>query len=302
MSLHDSDISHGRRLDASDSAAFPSVHFFKKSRRRIDCVRWPSVQWVFMIWLVPFAISHWLGVLGTGFPSRLCWHATWLLVACWVVFRLVCRAMRRRRMARNADGEPDASVRFACVGAVEDITRHGTFHDTPFEPVIFKAGDYGAALPSMGKVTALCVLLAIPAAYYVLLALSGIGGPVNPFERFSPLHGLALGLGAGVGLASAPWLCPAYFRIAPGCLDILCFSAFRKRVLSIRRVPLQQSRIMVDLRRSIVFIDYDEEPAKDPVQFSFRRVREKTHFAYTFLLAAMSTSMPPSLPDDELLG
>ncbi len=295
------DVSNERREDGAGLAADGPVLFFKSSRRTRSSVSLVWTPWVALVFVVLLVVVKWLPAQGAGAAIRFLPYAGLILAGTLVVFAVISRRKWRRRLAGSAEGEPDPDARFVCVGAVADITRHGAFQDTFFEPRIFKTGELETTLARGGVVLQLCVLLCIPIAYYALLMV-GISGPVNPLERLSPAHGLACGLGGWAGMASVPWIRPVYFRLAPGRMDVMLFSAFRKQPLSVERVPLNDCRILVDLRRHVAFIDHPEGSPRSPVEMSIRRMRERTLFAHTLFLAAMSTSNAPCLPHDELMG
>jgi hypothetical protein len=97
------------------------------------------------------------------------------------------------------------------------------------------------------------------------------------------------------------WLWPTYFRIVPGRLDVMRFNNLRNRLVGVCRLDLRKAKLLIDLRRGVIFIDdADGHTGEFPIVWMRRATRER--LAYHLLLAALSSYQAPDLPDDKLLG
>ena len=91
---------------------------------------------------------------------------------------------------------------------------------------------------------------------------------------------------------------PIYFRVVPGRLDVLHYSAFRHRPLRTLFHDLKSAPVLVDLRRSLIFIGEGRKIA----EYSFLLVPAGARLAYQVLVAAISTYKPGPLPEDDMVG
>jgi hypothetical protein len=204
----------------------------------------------------------------------------------------VVHVMRRRRIFDAADlAAPDEAARLRCVGCRPQLERHGPLTDLAFEPAVFHS--LFVQSPMRFQVVVF-ILLLIPAfaAMHFFLALF-MGKP-----QWSWLFLTKIWLAIGMALWFMGWMWPTYFRVVPGRLDVMRFSNLRGRPIATSRYDLRRSKITVDLRRSILFIDGEDGQA----DFTFLLMRERDRFGYYILLGALSTHRPPPLPDDALLG
>jgi hypothetical protein len=94
------------------------------------------------------------------------------------------------------------------------------------------------------------------------------------------------------------WLWPTYFRVMPGRLEVMRFSTLAGRPISFERFDLRQASVLVDLRRSVVFVDEGDRRG----EYAIALMRGRTRFAHALFWAAMNTHQPPDLPEDKLLG
>jgi hypothetical protein len=105
-------------------------------------------------------------------------------------------------------------------------------------------------------------------------------------------------VGLLLAYSAVAWLWPTYFRVVPGRLDVMRFGSLRGRPVSIERFDLHTAKLLVDMRRWVVFIDDEERQIELPIAL----MRDRRRFAHAVLLAALSTYEPAPLPDDALLG
>ena len=186
---------------------------------------------------------------------------------------------------------PDESFRLNCVGPREYLEQHGPLTDLSFEPAIFHSIFVQKSTRSQVVVFILVLLPAFVVMHYLFAWFLGIPG-------WGKLVLSKTWLAVGLALWFTGWMWPTYFRVVPGRLDVMRFSNLRGRPVAFEQYDLRQARIMVDLRRSVIFLDYGYRKA----DFTFMLMRGRTRFAYYVLLAALSTHKPPPLPDDALLG
>jgi len=84
----------------------------------------------------------------------------------------------------------------------------------------------------------------------------------------------------------------------------LRFSPWQKKAELVKRVSLRRSRIIVDARRSVVFVDQElrGQDGKSSDELSFRVMKDKAGFVRALFLAAISTSnYDHMLPRDQLI-
>lgn len=160
----------------------------------------------------------------------------------------------------------------------------------------------------------------------ILGALAGLGAglafaPVvgTPFVSLYPWVLLCL---VSVGTVALPEICsPTYVRIIPGRLDVLRFSLFRRRPVSLASFDLRQSRVLVDVRPAVVVIEAPgerrparrvrsrkwpyamiEEPGAPVGVVGFVLTPARRRLLETVCFAAVTDAPTPELPPDELLG
>lgn len=217
--------------------------------------------------------------------------AAGLLLASILAWSVVHVRRRRRIFDAASLDAPDESVRLCCVGSRAHLERHGPLADLAFEPAVFNSLFVQS---SMRYQVVVFILLLIPAYVGVHYFLAWFMGRPQWSWQFV----LKIWLAIGVVLWFVGWMWPTYFRVVPGRLDVMRFSNLRGRPLTIRRYDLRRSRITVDLRRSILFIDAED----CRVDLTFMLMRDRDRFGYYVLLGALSTHQPPPLPEDALLG
>jgi len=189
---------------------------------------------------------------------------------------------------RYAGQSSDRPVRLSCVGSVPEIEADGPLVDVPFEPRLFWASL--AVPPRRGAKT-----LLFCATMVVGLVSWRFAGHVLGWDTI----GIAYFWGAYVvGAVCYAWFRPIYYRVVPGRLDVLRFSAIWRRAVSVQSYDLRKTPVLVDLRRHMVFVG---PPAKAD-DFSFALVPGRKRFARAVFMAAVSTYEPGPLPHDELLG
>ncbi|UCG33370.1 MAG: hypothetical protein JSU68_01820 [Phycisphaerales bacterium] len=204
----------------------------------------------------------------------------------------VVHIRRRRRIFDAADLDvADDTVRLLCIGSRAYLERHGPLADLAFEPAIFRSLFVQRSMKYQVVVFVLLLIPAYAAVHYFLAWF--MGKPQWSWQLV-----LKIWLAIGVVLWFTGWMWPTYFRVVPGRLDVMRFSNLRGRPIAVSRYDLRRSRITVDLRRSILFIDGEDGQA----DFTFLLMRERDRFGYYILLGALSTHQPPPLPEDALLG
>jgi len=287
---------------ASQARTGPDVQFLRRCKRPASFAPGHQLAVCCLLVSIPLGVAHRIQLVTGGVMARPWSCLLFAPLGVWFILRLIALARREWSIMHNTGAEVTAGVRLAYVGAAEDLVPFGGFHDCGFDPVLFRVAAGQPCLPHMPGTRVVYTILAVLAAYFLLVFLLGLPGPVYPLERLSPAHGLAMGLGASGGFILADWLCAAYIRIVPGRLDVMRFSVLRGRLNAVVHVSLRGARIVVDRRRDLVFIDRAAEGEGGSIELSMRYMREKTAFAYSLFLAAMSTSNPPALPDDQLTG
>jgi hypothetical protein len=212
------------------------------------------------------------------------------LVAWW-------RARARRREAARAGAlpalpaRPDPRARVGCVGSVgaqAELALLGEITPRFFEP--YTCWSPAAGLPGR-EVTRTRWALAAAAGVVCVAALwaSGWGGWWFWLWSF---------VGATAGLAAgAMW--PTYRWVVPGRLDVMRFGALGRRVVNVTSHDLRGNAVLVDLDQGCVFTaDREGRTAEVGFASAWRPVE----VAHAVLLAAVSESPAPELPDDALVG
>ena len=191
----------------------------------------------------------------------------------------------------------DVTTRLACVGSPRQLKKCGEFTDLPFAPVFFSAT---FAQPFSWVMVMVAVVPAIPAivgCQYLIAHLAGT--PILEFTMMTNVFAGSGGVGCAAGIVG--WLWPTYFRIVPGRLDVMRFNNLLNRPVSVERYNLRTAKLLIDLRRGVIFVDEsDGRTGEFPIVWMRRSTRER--LAYHLLLAAISSYEAPMLPDDRLLG
>ncbi len=267
----------------------------------------PSVFWqgssfyvtLFVIYTAYFitrGISSLLG--GPPWLAHATMGATGVAVVTWSLARARTQIRLRAAAKRSGADQTDERFRVRCVGwkpRRERLDRLGAVQDRPFEPRIFPG--FFAVSPSKGLMWAWGSLLSvfIVAAVAVVAVRPGLGDMISgyqmPFAAF---------------LASAILFlaCPTYFRIDPGRIEVLHYSAFTRRARRCEAHDLRTARVLVDLNTRQLIIEPPGTVASlDGVTcFWFGWMPRSDDFAHAVLEAAISTAPTPPLPEDELVG
>lgn len=270
------------------------IHFARASRRQGDAFQHIRLTCIFsgigVMGILSVAILVIVSVLGSisAIPLTLVGLLGVVLgVRWWVLWR--------RRQARYAsdgsclDSEPQENHRVCCVGLPDELEPYGPLEDLPFEPAIFHAAL--AFQPSGWAIGLVWVFAAIGGmgAWYLVHRVWGVPNTGGTFYFWGAY---------GLGIVALTWLRPIYFRVVPGRLDVLRYSALRTQPLRVDHYNLSTASVLIDLRRWLLFVDRDDQSA----EFSFMLVPGRRRFAHTILRAAISTHQPAPLPDGELLG
>jgi hypothetical protein len=219
------------------------------------------------------------------------WAGFVVVMACIFVPAIAVDRRRKKGLRANPYPEPDENHRLSCVAPQGDILKRGALEDVHFEPVVFRSFSYrNLKKPSkaLAWVASGLIMVTITYASYG----SRLGSLVL---RNWLMYLLFVAVPLGVGLVA--WLRPVYLRIVPGRLDIMHLSNFRGPS-RVEHYDLRQSKILIDLTKSLLFID-DGDRHLEMLMYS---VPDRVGLAYHVLLGALSTHQPPSLPDDELVG
>lgn len=282
----------------ADAVETEAIAFVRKSARISKTAHFASLLRVYAIAIlcmfiagIIYRLYMWIGA-----------HWTVPMVTCFVLamFGLIHLHFGRRarlhlsRELSDSPPESESSPRLTCVGHPDLLRKHGELADHPFEPEIF-ISTFGQPF-SRNMMIAACIVV-LPAFFLGLYIFSF----VLDWSKQPWSEGLIFKVWFAVIIAAyaAGWLWPTYLRIVPGRLDVMRFSNLSDRPVSIERIPLSQSRIVVDLRRGAVFID--EAPGKTH-EISILLMKDRERFTHRLFLAAISTHQPPPLPDDALLG
>ena len=285
---------------ASERQAPEPIHFFRRSKRESKCYN-QAAHWVVAVRVIGAAMIAILGLKVQQIFSLSVTAALASIIALIVallVINLVAKWFYFRQFRDLPARPPDNGIRLATVGSPRQLDRWGVLADAHFEPVFFSAT---LVQPFAGAMTAVAIVLAIPVIAAVAAAMSYIMN--EPFGRVlgSGGGGMAFLSGGIVTLWIVGWLWPTYFRIVPGRLDVMRFNNLLNRPVSVERYNLRTAKLLIDLRRGVIFVDEsDGRTGEFPIVWMRRSTRER--LAYHLLLAAMSSYEAPDLPDDKLLG
>jgi hypothetical protein len=278
-------------MGAADSM-LEHVHFSRISKRKSELATLTTQAILFVAFFLGLILFRVLVFVGgrVGLGGRF----ALILVSAVVIGVLIAIAVRdfRRglRLKANPHREADERARLRCVGLPQELAKWGELRDAPFEPLVF-TGWFTHRLPPFMR--AMVAVLTVPAFIVAHLMISGL---TSLWTREEIVLKLWLALLSARGIVS--WLWPTYFRVVPGRLDVMRFSNIRGRAVATRHFDLRKARILVDLRRNVVFIDEDG----DSEEFAIGLMPGRTRFAHALFWAALSTHEPPPLPENELLG
>ena len=282
---------------ASEQQTPESIYFFGKSNRESKrflvvvvgiCLTGATAYMLALLLVVE--LERLLGFGRTqGFFALtvlLCGCACLYLVATW----------RYLRRFRDLPTQPEAGVRLVVVGLPQQINQCGELSDVPFEPAVFSAALAQRFSKPMRFVAITATFPAVVVAHYFCNYLAG-----KPFSDWSGGAFFTLWSGGILAVCFAVWLWPTYFRIVPGRLDVMRFNNLLNRPVAIEHYNLRTAKVLVDLRRGVIFVDEESgRTGEFPIVWMRRRTRER--LAYHLLLAALSSYEAPELPDDKLLG
>ena len=268
------------------------IQFARRARRKSDLVDHATQILVFGAITGGLIVYQFLAYFGASIGLGKRWS---MMLACAVglgcLLSLAIHEGRSSfRLKANPDREPDNLARLCCVGLPADLRKCGEFPDVPFGPLIFTGWFTYRLSPFMKVIVAILTLPAFSVAHLM------IAGATNPWTLSDFVFKAWLALMTARMIVA--WLWPTYFRVVPGRLDIMCFSTLRARAISTERFDLRKAKIVVDLRRNVVFLDEGERTAELAIGLMFGRTR----FAHALFWAALSTRLPPPLPEHELLG
>jgi hypothetical protein len=171
------------------------------------------------------------------------------------------------------------------------IFKHGDLIDIPFEPRIFRVPFATGFTSGMIAVGSVFTLLLAAILHWAAIQLGFRAG----WGDFCYAEFLAAFLAVAY---TVEWLRPTYFRVVPGRLDVMRFGPFLRGPARRQSLDLRRADLLIDLRKSVLFVDLDDSKHDFAIAF----LRDRTRFAYYLLLAAISTFEPAELPDDALLG
>jgi hypothetical protein len=180
------------------------------------------------------------------------------------------------------------------VGSPDEV-RDWELRDIPFEPILFRGSFAQPFSPRMKLATLLLIPAAASLGHLLLLLLVPIQFRSGRLP-FSPAVSLWVGIVAALALVA--WLCPTYFRVVPGRLDVMGFFPWRANAQRYESYDLRRATICVDLQCRVVAIN---DGARS-VEFGIRFMRDSKQFARALFAAALCSWDPPPLPQDDLLG
>jgi hypothetical protein len=191
----------------------------------------------------------------------------------------------------SPDGAPtDERTPLQCVGSPQLLATYGELADVPFEPLVFNAS---WAWPFSRAMKVAFIALEVGFFLLLLRALD----LVNPSLNDPSLGGVGVFVLWAASMFAAlilGWLRPVYLRFVPGRLDVVRYSAFRRRPIGIERYDLHKTPLVVDLKNWVVFLEDAERPAK----FSYLLVIGWKRAVWALFLAALSTHQPGPTSDE----
>jgi len=217
----------------------------------------------------------------------------------------VFRKYVRRRRERDVLPLPDLPLpfekpRLLCRGEPEELRHACDLRDVPFEPVIVQYSSWTDTIGHYWKVV-LPVFLLVTFGPLLVLLLMGVSFG-NIVSTCNVWLMLVTSLATVIVAWLIKWLYPTYYRVVPGRLDIVRYKWWADRARSIERFDLREARkIEVNYANQNVVIEAAPSEPDCPVIY-LSHIRERHRLAEAILMAAISTSPAPPLPDDELLG
>lgn len=277
----------------SDAGRFgiEAVHFSKKSYRETNVTARTWQIPLFGLMLAGMACVSLFTILGTPVgltPQRAASFVLVPILIAYVGYR-IREARFDLRFDRTLDPAPDPGSRLCCVGRREDLAKRGEFVDVPFEPILF-TGYFSDETKRHMDVVGLMLTLIFGALFWFYFPMS------NPTAMNRLLFVMWFSIASSSLIVA--WLWPTYFRVMPGRLEVMRFSTLRGRAISFERFDMRQAWVLVDLRRSVVFINEGKKRA----EYAIGLMRGRTCFAHALFWAAMNTHQAPELPEDRLLG
>lgn len=192
---------------------------------------------------------------------------------------------------------PDDTHRVWCVGSRAAHARWqsmGPIEDVPFEPEVFGA-PFALRAGWRMLVAWVAAAAAVYGAFYVFMIM--LGAPLRVWFDLYLFYG---SIAAGAFMVAA--VRPTSVRIVPGRIDIMRGWFFQTSRPVVRSIPLRDRRVVMDLRSGIVFATDPKTNDQADAAVAFGTPRHKARIAHAVLRAAISTAVPPPLPDDAPVG
>ncbi len=233
-----------------------------------------------------------LGLFGIHFFSPVIGHLPTLVVLGLVGAiaiigpRLQQRSQHREECSVGMElPPPEPNARLNASGLPWELAPLALIENVSFEPVIVERTLFGSSssdlLWGMPIVIALSIMVKSTASY--------IGGAIVSVACLLVLLII--------------WIVqrcrPTYYRIIPGRLDVMHFSPLSNRARVVDRWDLRDARISVRFERQMVELS---TPTRTKTTIRLYGLSEPHSFVKALLMAAISTSATPTLPDDALLG
>jgi hypothetical protein len=283
---------------ASEQHTPETVYCFRKSTRRSEHVG-PGLRGV-GIW-----VNLWI-ILGIAampqlFPQEDGAMPSLIPLGVAAILVLVLAWMKRCSADRTLPAdEPGLAARLSMAGRSYHPRQMTGSTDADFHPVVFPTTAAVMFTTAMDVATVLLMIVATPSLltihWFVLYPSASWAARwllvCIPLEVFLASWGPCQLVG---------WLCPAYFRIAPGRLEVTRLNRISGRRMSIEHYDLPTARILVDEVRDIVFLD-DADGRRAEFYTGLMLPRKQARLASKLFLAALSGYQAPDLPDDRLLG
>lgn len=254
-------------------------------------------------WFV-FSIALVVMVSATSFSIAISMSIILVAITATVVLvrRTQAGAWSGLRQIRVADN--GSSARIQCTGRPEELLGIIRLRDTPFEPAIFPRTQVADLF---SRIHVKVYVLAVPAAYVFCFVLAkfvnvtlqyfGVSNIRLDAGMFGALPMVMIGL-AAYGIAR---LRPTYYRVVPGRLDILRYSALRAKVVFEQQIDLSLAWILVDFFNGPPRLTISHRDG-GAIEIQLRDVQKPHQFAETVVWAAISTADSPQLPEGELIG
>lgn len=231
----------------------------------------------------------------------------------WILWNSsTVKHLKERLKDTEAIHDSPFDSRVTCYGNPSELKQVIKLGDVPFEPVIVQHTHKNWSEIRSNVHVALGISVLIPALGIFLLITYLIGHlSTRLFVGYDITNTWFWPTAAGfifmsAGIWALPrilrWGKPTYYRVMPGQVDTMEFNWLATKPRSVKKINLRDATVEVRYDQEEINIIKTASMPPEKLRISMEGMKERHRFAEAVILAALSSSPTPPLPDDALLG